>query len=348
MAKRDDIDTSMYWSAHDILTRNAMFNFVLGGRGCGKTFDSKVRRIRHFIKTGNTFIYMRRYMTEFEDKQDFFKEVVDYFPQWEFKVDGMRGYMRHSTPDDEPDEKWRVVVYFVTLSTHITKKSVSYQDVDWIVFDEFIIDVRYLSYLPNEVKDFQDFYNTVDRWNDRVRVMFLANAVSIVNPYFLAYNISPRRGQRFTKAKSGYICVEMVQSEKFKRYVDSTKFGQMIKETTYYDYAVGNHFFDDTDTFIKKKPECAKFVFAVIFDGETYAVWCDYLQGEYYVNRKVPKGKKAFVLTRDDMQPNMVMIEKISPFMKLLKALYLQGSIWYSSIVVRENFTNVLDYLGVR
>ena len=35
---------SMYYDSHDIMTRNAMFNFVIGGRGTGKTYDFKYKQ----------------------------------------------------------------------------------------------------------------------------------------------------------------------------------------------------------------------------------------------------------------------------------------------------------------
>ncbi|MBS6750091.1 MAG: phage DNA encapsidation protein, partial [Firmicutes bacterium] len=65
--------------------------------------------------------------------------------------------------------------------------------VDMIGFDEFIIDKGSLHYLQNELKQFQDFYNTVDRFQDRVKVMFMANAVALTNPYFIGWRLKPRK-----------------------------------------------------------------------------------------------------------------------------------------------------------
>ena len=341
-------DTSMYWSGHDLLTRNAMFNFVVGGRGTGKTYDSKKTRIKHFIKTGKQFIYLRRYKSEFEDKQEFFQDIADEFPQWEFKVEGMKGYMRHAVEDGEKPEKWRLVVFFITLANALTKKSVPYPDVDFIVFDEFIIDKGSLHYLQNEIKAFQDFYNTVDRFQDRVKVLFLANAVALTNPYFIGFKLKPRKGKRFLMAHKGYMCVEIVQSDKFRAHVDNTRFGQMIRGTAYYDYAVGNAFHDDNDRFIAKKSEEAKFYFALKFDAKTVGVWVDYYEGVYYVCRKYPRDALTYVLTKDDMEPNLLMIERSSTVLKSIRKLYMQGSVFFDSIQTREFFNDVLDYINLR
>lgn len=337
---------SMYYDSHDIMTRNAMFNFVIGGRGTGKTYDFKYKRIRHFIKTGKQFIYLRRYKSEFDDKQEFFQDIVDRFPSWEFKVEGMKGYIRKVAIGDEKPEKWRVLCFFITLANALTKKSVPYPDVDMIGFDEFIIDKGSLHYLQNELKQFQDFYNTVDRFQDRVKVMFMANAVALTNPYFIGWRLKPRKGKRFLMAHKGYMCVEIVQSERFRAHVDTTRFGQMIRGTSYYDYAVGNMFYDDNDKFIAKKSEEARFYFALRFDNRTVGVWVDYTDGVYYVSRRYPKDALVYVLTKSDMQPNLLMIEKSSVVLRSVRKLYMQGSVFFDTIETREFFNNVFDYLG--
>lgn len=341
----------MYWSAQDILSRNAMFNFVVGGRGTGKTYDCKWRLIRRALRKHRTFIYLRRYETELEDRGQFFKDVLIRFPQYEFKVDGMKAYAKRKQTEEQEKRNpapWQLVCYFSALSKSLTKKSVPYSDVDYIVFDEFIIDKQKMHYLPNEAPAFLDFYNTVDRFEDRVKVLFLANAVALINPYFVYFGLTPRKDKRFTMKDNGYHCVEMVQSEAFKAYVNNTRFGQMIANTAYYDYAVDNRFNDQNDKFIAKKPEDAEFLYAITFDAVTYGIWADYLHGRYYINDKVPYGRTPFILTRDDMTPNLLMLERSSFILKSLKSCYQQGSIFYDSIKTRELFSDVLDYLGVK
>lgn len=345
MAKRNTDGT--YWDCHDLLTRNGMFNFAIGGRGTGKTYDAKYKRIKHFLKTGKRFIYLRRYKTEFEDKDKFFADIVDNFPEYEFDVRGMTGFIRRASDDEKNPHKWVPLCYFVTLANALTKKSVPYPDVDMIIFDEFIIDKGSLHYCSNEVKQFLDFYNTVDRFEDRCRVLFLANAVTLTNPYFIYWKLKPRKEKRFCSAAGGTVVCEMVQSEKFKAKVDQTKFGQLIKGTAYYDYAVGNSFRDDNDSFIAKKTEESQFYYAIKFDGRSVGVWVDYEEGNYYVCGKIPKNARVITLTKDDMQPNLIMIERNSVYMRSLKRMYMQGSVFFDSIETREFTHSILSYLGL-
>lgn len=339
-----------YWSANDLLSKGAMFNFAIGGRGTGKTFDAKYRLIKRAIKKDRRFIYLRRYDSEFEDREKFFSDVKKKFPGYEFQVIGNTGYVRKDLRDqnDKPVYKWKPCVYFVRLATTIGKKGVPYDDVDYIVFDEFIIDKGSLHYLQNEVKTFLDFYNTVDRFNDRVKVLFLANSVSIMNPYFLAWHLNPRRGKRFIRASKNYICVEYIDSEQYREHVDSTRFGQFIKGTDYYDYAVSNQFHDDNDQFIEKKTSLAKFYFAFKFDDTTMGVWVDYTTGMYYISKKYPPNTLIYALTKDDMRPNLVMVERSGYLMKSLRQMYMLGNVRFENSKMRQYFIDVLDYLNVR
>lgn len=348
---------SIYWKSHDILTRGAMFNFVVGGRGCGKTYDAKITRTRRYVREmrsrrpgspceGMRFIYLRRYESELKDRSKFFNDFARAFPDCEFKVEGMTGYVRKVVTKGKP-RAWEPLVYFVQLSTTLTKKSVPYNDVDFIVFDEFIIPPGHIRYLPDEVTAFLDFYNTVDRFQDRVRVLFLANSVSMVNPYFLFFGIVPRHGQRFVSSKNGYCCMETVIADEYRRRVSETRFGRMIAGTAYYDYAVGNEYADDDDSFLALKPSTAKCQYVIRFSDKEIGVWEDSATWTYYVSRKTAYNAVVVALTRADLTPNVVMVERSSPLMKALKKLYMTGSLFFDTIETKATVNEIMRYLGL-
>ena len=72
----------------------------------------------------------------------------------------------------------------------------------------------------------------------------------------------------------------------------------------------------------------------------------DYTEGVYYVSRRYPKDALVYVLTKSDMQPNLLMIEKSSVVLRSVRKLYMQGSVFFDTIETREFFNNVFDYLG--
>lgn len=344
---------NIHWSSHDLLTRGGMWNYAIGGRGVGKTYDAKVKRTKHFLKTGKQFIYLRRYETEFKDKAEFFQDVKEQFPGHEIKVEGMRVYIRKREEVDESGEVvkkygWQCFCHLVALSTTVGKKSVPYPDVDYIVFDEFIIDKGFIRYMSNEVKIFLEFYNTVDRFTDRVRCLFLANAISIVNPYFTYFGIKPRKGQRFCSAMEGYHVCEMIESTAYVERVKKTRFGKMIANTEYFDYAVANKFTNDESRFIAPKTSEAIYQYGIVFDGRRLGMWKDFRENRYYVCDKIPKGETPFVVTKADQSPDMIMVDRASPLLKGLKRLYMIGGVYFATPHMMSAFFDLLDYLNLR
>lgn len=336
-------DTSLYWTPHDILTYNAMFNFIVGGRGTGKTYGALNYCIQKYIKQKTGFIYLRRYDTDLTKKERLLSTVAQEFPKYNFSVEGQKLLIRRND-----SKKWDIMGYCMPLSKANSDKSIPFEFIDYIIYDEFLRGSSRQPYLKNEVEAFLDFYNTVDRYNDRVRCFFLANSTEIVNPYFLYYKMTPRQGDKIKTYKDGYIAFQYLKSKNFIDEVSKTRFGQMIKDTPYYDYAVSNEFRDDTDTFIAKKTPTATFHSAYTFDGRSLSLWQDIENGVFFVSEKVPKDKECFILTRTDMQPNMLMIERSNRYLKKIMKLYMMGCLFFDNINTRGLFYDILDYLNLR
>ena len=68
----------MYWSINKLLSYNALFNFVVGERGVGKSYGAKVYVANNFIKKNEEFVYIRRYKTELKEymKSKCFKHIM--------------------------------------------------------------------------------------------------------------------------------------------------------------------------------------------------------------------------------------------------------------------------------
>lgn len=105
-----------YFSAKYILSKGALFNYVLSDRSDGKTFDCKARALENFEQDGNITVYMRRYKTEITEKlyTTFFDEVIsvkgfERFKDWTFK--GTKQGVQVKRGD-----KWEWIIYFVPLT----------------------------------------------------------------------------------------------------------------------------------------------------------------------------------------------------------------------------------------
>lgn len=343
-----------FYNPHRLLSYDATFNFIMDVRGKGKTYTfAKKDRIDNFLATGKEFIYLRRYKEECKNQEGFFTDIEHLYPDHVFVVKGRTMYC---------DEK--IIGHIVPLSTAMTKKSVSYPNVDAIIYDEFILEKGYVRYLPNEVNAFLNFYETVARTRDRktgdgVKVYFLGNAIEITNPYFLHFKIIPRKGKRFTSVQSYYseekkgkvhlIVAEIGQDDdKFREQKLDTDFGRIIQGTQFADMSVHNEFRDSHDTFVEKKHNKSVFRFSITYEGHEFGIWSSEVAGKVYVNKQVLESQgKNYALTTSDHKPNLILIQnqRNNTHLKLLRSAFSKGFLFFDSVNTRNIMYDVLQLL---
>lgn len=332
-----------YYDFNSLWSRNGVYNFLVGARGLGKTYGAKHFAIRDFIKNGAQFIYLRRYESELRvAKHTLFGDIANEFPGWHFKAEGDFLYMRKVAKEDEKPNKWAVCGFAVSLSKSQQKKSVSYHDVKTIIFDEFIIEKGAVRYLPNEAKILNDFYSTVDRYKDKTRVLFLANSISIMNPYFTEYGIEPHPDKEWIKSHGGFIICHFPSSEAFAHGVYQTKFGKFIKGTEYADYAVGSFFTDNNDSLVKRKTPDAYYLCTVLTDSGNFSAWVDVFEGTtFYIQTKRPKEEVIWVLKPEEMREGRVLVEYNNPILAKMRNSYANGRAWFDKPQSRNAFAGI-------
>ena len=253
----------MWYDKQQLLSHNKIMNMVLSNRGGGKTFHFTRWGIDDWKKNRKQCVWVRRYQTEIDEmllNGKFFDAVRPFYPDDELTIEGNLGYVNGE-----------VAFYFIALSTSRQLKSNNYPDVNKIVFDEFIIDKGRITYLKAEVEVFLDLYETVARTRDNVRAVLLANSITVVNPYFLFWNIKPDTTKRFTV--HGQVCVELFTDADFIAMKKRSRFGQLVDGTRYGDYAIDNKWLLDSETFIEEKSIKSEFMLGMKYNGVMYGFW---------------------------------------------------------------------------
>jgi hypothetical protein len=234
--------------------------------------------------------------------------------------------------------------YFVALSKTQQKKSVSYPRVKTIIFDEFIIDRGVIHYMANEVKAFNDFYSTVDRYKDKTRVLFLANSVSIMNPYFIEWDIAPKRDDEWITKFNGFMVAHFPQADAFVGEVYATKFGQFIQNSEYADYAVGSQFSDNTDVLVKPKSADARYTATIETKNGTFSLWIDQRATNapiFYVSSKRPRSEFLWTLVPENMSENKILIEYNDKTLQYLRAGYSRARVFFDRPQTRNAFIGI-------
>ena len=327
----------MWYDKAQLLSHNKIMNMVLSNRGGGKTFHFTRWGIDDFKKTGAQCVWVRRYQTEIDEmllNGKFFDAVRPYYPNDELKIEGNIGFVNGEA-----------AFYFIALSTSRQLKSNNYPLVNKIVFDEFIIDKGRITYLKAEVEVFLDLYETVARMRDNVRAVLLANSITVVNPYFLFWNIKLNPNKRFTT--QGQVCVELFTDADFIEQKKKTRFGQLVNGTRYGDYAIDNKWLLDNDTFIESKTPTAEFMLGMKYNGVMYGFWVDYKEGLIFVNKKYdPSSYRLFCLTKDDHEANLLLIKTLNDSRRVKQIVFAfrNGLLRFEDMQVKNQF---YEYIGL-
>lgn len=346
---KDEIDVSMYWNLRRTLTHNMLINVIVGNRGGGKSFGAKEYVIDKFIKTGEQFGYIRRYHDDLKiPMEQFFKDIMYKYPDYEFKTDSKYLYIRLKPSNDK--QKWNekdIAGYGFTLSTANNKKSIAYPNVTTLIFDEFLIDKGNQRYIKNEPIALLNLYETVARPgtdHPRVLLFMLANALTITNPYFLYWDLKmptkqDKNGKYIWKHPTRPILVEDVRNEVFIKRKKETEFGKLIEGTTYADYSIENKFLLDNDTFIEHKTSRARYYFTFIYLDNTLGVWIDLTEGKMYVSKDIdPSYPIVYSITIKDHKPNTMFLKNRGKALHFKSFIdnYSLGNVRFESINIKN------------
>ena len=270
------MNTSIYYDFNKMLSYNALLNFIIGERGVGKSYGAKKYVAKRFINKNKQFVYLRRYKTEVKEAMYknklpiFWQQITDNINDEEMQKLTKKHKFTNTKDTMIIDNK--VCGFAMPLSIANILKSSTYENVDTIIFDEFIIDKGNYHYLQNEVIQLLDVIETVARLRD-IRVIFLGNAISITNPYFTFFNLSLPYNSEFKIAKrdnkgNPLILINYIKNLKYREVKKQSRFGQLIDGTEYGKYAIDNEFLRDSKSFIKKKTKISKFYFILVINNK--------------------------------------------------------------------------------
>jgi hypothetical protein len=332
------MDKALYYNPNKMLSYNRILNFVIGARGIGKSYAWKVHPIKRFLKYGEQFIYLRRYKPELKKVNQYFDNVKEEFPGVELKIKGREFYVNG-----------KLAGWAIPLSSWQSEKSNAYPNVSTIIFDEFLREKDNSGYMPNEVSALLNLMDTVFRDRENCRCVALSNAVSVVNPYFLYFNLIPNINKRFNANES--ILIEIPDSKDFSEERRKTRFGKLIDGTDYGEMSLDNDFVNDSNVFIEKRSKESKYVFTVVYKGMNMGVWVDNDLGLLFLSHDHdPSSKKVFALSKEDLTENVMLISgwKKNYYLKKLVGSFMAGYLRFDNQVLRTTGYELFKKLSVQ
>lgn len=291
-----------YFSLAPIKKYGMPFNFVIGGRGTGKTFNS----IREETENGSRIIYMRRT----QDEVDLICKNGDDLELSPFakinkvsqsKPDMISHYYAIKKVDkkvygiyDGLEDNQQSVGAVLALSTIATIRGF---DADWcntVIADEFIPEkhVRLIGKGDAEGDAWLNAYETINRNREfegqpPVQMFWLSNAFNISHPLLDVLGITNvlermrRKKQEFVIFPKRGLTITLYEDAEFMEQKKRTALYQLTAGTSFYDMAIGNDFAYNDFSMIRSLP-LKEYKPMCIFDG--LCIYRHKQRAHYYVS----------------------------------------------------------------
>lgn len=309
-------------------------NFIIGGRGIGKTYNT----IDYVIKQNVPFLYLRNKDTQLDEcSTDFGNPFKKYNANTgsSFRI---RTEKKHFMIEDTADPDKRILRgYGAALSTFANMRGVDLSDVKIVIFDEFIEKDK-LKF--DQFDAFSNFYETVNRnrelfGEDPLQVFFLSNAQILGNPILAGYGVIPVIEDLIKRNRERYandlMFVDLPRSgisEEKKR----TALYRATEGTDYYQEAIDNIFAHDSFVNLGKQP-LNEYVPVCRID-DIY-IWQHKSKGRYYACRSSSNRVPEYS-TRDSLS---AFLRRYGMPLRIAQA---ENKLYWSEFLIKSKLGNIL------
>lgn len=340
----------------NVLSYNAVFNFINTNRNYGKTWTFKRRAFRRAQKHNKKTIWLRMFKKEVKeasatfynskDLQNFCKIDVydkDTNPNGNFKQIGNTFYYRQ-----DPNHKWNWFLKIYALSDADAVRSADDVDVDTIVFDEYTkTPEKYKRYHGNIVNDFIDIFFSAKR-EHTIKCIFLGNKEGINNPFFTYFNITPLP-HTYTGIRSyrnGSIVVQQINNKADTKTNYNKQVQALLEGTSYGNYIYKDTYKNQMAFKGRKTPPQATLYCNLIIDKQPIKI--SVLDGFYYVNNKLQLGRPIYCNELLNKYPYERLLVKRNKrfFIAFVNAL-ADNRVYYHDARIYEALQPFLNWLQV-
>lgn len=224
------------------------FNWIVGGRGTGKTYGA----LKYAYESEKTFIYLRRTQTQIDliVNQEFNPfESLNSDMGWDVGCYTINKYNKGFYLEEFNEEKEKFekvgdpIGYGMALSTISNLRGFDASNVELLIFDEFISE-RHERPIKNEADAFLNAYETMNRNRELkgkkpIQCLFCANANNLANPLFLKLNLLTQASKMI---RDNIEFAQLPHRESTMTILQESKISEQKRETALYKLARGTAF----------------------------------------------------------------------------------------------------------
>ena len=351
-----------YYDLKNLLECNCYWMILYGMRSNGKSYAVKKHVVEQCYKTGDEFIYLRRWSEDIK-----VKEVASYFDdcpvkditggEWE-GITAFQGffYWYNTGENEKIIRSPKPIGRYCSLNQSERYKSQVFNKTQYIIFEEFLTNKIYLgSSATPEPRLLMQFVSTVAR-DRNIKVFMIGNTISRVCPYFAEWGLKGVMQQKpgsidiyHLRGENGVVDIAVENCE-----VVETKskmfFGLASKQITSGEWEVNDvpkllkpYEFYDCLYEISVKYDDFYYVLQLLFDGDTGGSFI-YI----YPNTKQRKIDRIItnVFDVDPMVSNGLKPEIRAEV--LIARLFREGKVCFSDNLTGTDFQQIVDQYKLR
>lgn len=326
-----------------ILNRyKAVFNFLIGGRGIGKTYNI----LSELLNINHKFIYLRRTETEVDEllipEMNPFKDFnndndVLITP---FRLKKSIGFFSNvEVVEGKIQKVGSELGLFIGLSVLANVRGFGASDYTDLFYDEFIPETHKRA-MRGEAEALFNGYETINRNRELkglppLRLIAASNSNQISNPYFLSLGIIQpifkmiKNGESIYYDKERSLLVVYYTDSPISKKKNETALYRLTKDTDFYRMSIQNFFSTMSHSTIASRPIKE---YKIYFHIGELSIYFHKSKREFYITTRTKE--KATSLGTSPMQ------------LKMLRVKYSQ--LWYDYLEMRCVFQEeVLEYIFV-
>lgn len=246
--------------------KNSIIKFVTSDRSDGKTTAIIYTVYDNFKQDGRIGVICRRYVEEcsnlwvatlITNLQKVRKTGVLTY-KGSPKKDGIHIY--------EDGAEFAVIVPLSRAGS--VKSAFDISTHNGLYIDEYTpLNGRYLKEEPTKILE---LWRTIDRDTYSTYILIMTNHITLSNPLFSYFNVIPKDG--LTRYKNGRFLLLQIANKGNRNAVVASPLGELVQDTTYFDYAVGGALYSN-DAHIMTKHTRNQLSFGINCSGRIYAFY---------------------------------------------------------------------------
>ena len=341
-------DGTKLLSLKDINGNTPEIFICTSNRTAGKTTYFSRMLVNRFLKQGKKFALLYRFNYELDDcAEKFFKDINTLF------FNGMtmtskrcaNGIYHTLFLDDKP------CGYALTLNSADSLKKFSHLlcDADAIYMDEFQSETNH--YCSDEVRKFRSIHTSLARGQGKQRrylpVYMCGNPVSLINPYYVALDISTRLTEDTKFLRGDGFVLEQGYNKSADISQQESGFNRAFKDTAYGNYASQGKYLNDNLSFVEKPDtnERPKYLATIKYLGDEYAIKEYKELGIIYCDNKADTTFTYKIsVTTDDHNVNYVMLRANDFFITQMRYFFERGCFRFKDLKCKEAILKLVSY----